>query len=116
MKALICLALFAISTPAMAQQADAHVHHAEMDHSAHAQKTDPAPNGCTEEHAAMGHCTMTAKKADANADCAECCEGTDCMKDCCKDGVCDMECCEDGTAQCEGEKDCCVKADAHQKH
>lgn len=118
MKTIIALALFALSAPTLAQQVDSHAHHAEMDHSVQEAHAEAAPDasGCTEEHAAMGHCAMDSEKAKEACD--DCCEGADCKMDCCKDGDCDMECCEDGAMQCDGDKDCCadMKTTDHSMH
>ena len=119
MKTILALGLLAMATPSIAQQADPHAHHAAMDHAAHAQHEKPATSGCTEEHAAMGHCTMD--KGKDHSSCEDCCEGANCTMDCCKDGECEMDCCEDGAMQCDGNKDCCASMDkkdhsAHQDH
>ena len=122
MKTLLSIALLAFAAPAAAQSAPeaAHAHHAEMDHSAHAQLEKAAPSGCTEEHAAMGHCTLDAPEAKAACE-GECCTSAECTMDCREAGECKME----GSGQCEEGKDCCAgmaKSDhtahhgAHQGH
>lgn len=114
MKTILTLALLAMATPVMAQQADGHARHVAMDHAAHAQHQEAADTGCTEDHAAMGHCTM--EKPEDNSGCEDCCEDADCAMDCCKDGECEMDCCEDRAMQCDGDKDCCAGMDEKDHH
>lgn len=55
MKAALLLLLAATATPALAQ------------HGAHgAPQSEPADNGCTAEHAALGHCTMPEAKPESS--------------------------------------------------
>ncbi|MEW9854615.1 hypothetical protein [Novosphingobium sp. M1R2S20] len=101
MKLLLAAAAFAISTPALAQNAHAdhhgsHAHHAVQSNTS---KTDT----CTAEHAAMGHCKPAQPSGHQHQ--------ADHQGECCQqDAQGKMTCCDKAQAPA---KDCCAdKAEA----